>query len=35
MKPIVFRVRFAIAAYYDFDINQIDVKTVFFHELID
>ena len=35
VKPIAFRVLFAIAAYYDLDINQIDVKTAFVYGLID
>ena len=35
VKPIAFRVLFAIAAYYDLDINQIDIKTAFFYRLID
>lgn len=34
-KPIAFRVFFAIAAFFDLDINQIDVKTAFFYSLID
>ncbi len=35
MKPMAFRVLFAIAAYYDFDIDQMDVKTAFLYGLID
>ncbi len=35
VKPMAFRVLFAIAAYYDLDINQMDVKTAFFYSLID
>lgn len=32
---MAFRVLFAIAAYYDLDIDQIDVKTAFLYGLID
>ena len=32
---MVFRVTFTIVAYYNLDINQIDVKTTFFYNLID
>lgn len=32
---MAFRVLFVIAAFYDLDINQIDVKTVFLYGLID
>lgn len=35
VKPMAFRVLFAIAAYYDLDIDQIDVKTAFFYGLIN
>lgn len=35
VKPMAFRVLFAIAAYYDLDINQMDVKTAFLYGLID
>ena len=35
VKPMAFRVLFAIAAYYDLDIDQMDVKTVFLYGLID
>ncbi len=35
VKPIAFRVLFAIAAFYDLDIDQMDVKTAFFYGLID
>lgn len=35
MKPMAFRVLFTIAAYYDFDINQIDVKAAFLYGIID
>lgn len=35
VKPMAFRVLFAIAAYYDLDIDQIDVKTFFLYGLID
>lgn len=32
---MAFKVLFAIAAYYDLDIDQMDVKTAFFYGLID
>ncbi len=32
---MVFKILFAITAYYDFDIDQMDVKTSFFYGLID
>lgn len=32
---MAFGVLFGIAAYYDFDIDQIDVKTAFLSGLID
>ena len=35
IKPMAFRVLFAIAAYYDLDIDQMDVKTAFLYGLID
>lgn len=35
MKPIAFKVSFAIAVYYDLNINQIEVKTGFFYSLIN
>lgn len=35
VKPMAFRVLFAIAAFYDLDIDQIDVKTAFLYGLID
>ncbi len=35
VKPIAFRVLFAIAAYNDLDIDQMDVKTAFLYEMID
>ena len=35
VKPMEFRVFFAIAAYYDLDIDQMDVKTAFLYGLID
>lgn len=35
IKLIAFRVLFAISAYYDLNINQIDIKTAFFYSLID
>lgn len=35
VKPIAFCVFFAIVAYYDLDIDQIDVKTAFLYSFID
>lgn len=35
VKPTAFRVWFAIAASYDLDIDQMDVKTAFLYGLID
>lgn len=35
VKPIAFRVIFAIVAYYNLDIDQMDIKTVFFYDLIN
>ena len=35
VKPMAFRVLFAIAAYFDLDIDQMDVKTAFLYGLID
>ena len=35
VKPMAFRVLFAIAEYYDLDIDQMDVKTAFLYGLID
>ena len=35
VKPMVFRVFFAIAIFYDLDIDQMDVKTAFLYGLID
>lgn len=35
VKGMGFRVLFAIATYYDLDIDQIDVKTTFLYGLID
>lgn len=35
VKPIAFQVLFAIAVYYDLDIDQMDVKTAFQYGLID
>ena len=35
VKPMAFRVLFAIAAYYNLDIDQIDVKTAFLYGMID
>ncbi len=34
-KPMAFRVLFAIAAFFDLDIDQMDVKTAFLYGLID
>lgn len=35
VKPMAFRILFAIAAFFDLDIDQIDVKTAFLYGLID
>lgn len=35
VKSMAFKILFAIAAYYEFDIDQIDVKTAFLYRLID
>lgn len=35
VKPMVFRTLFALAAFFDLKINQIDVKTAFLYGLID
>ncbi len=35
VKPMAFRVLFAIAEYYDLDIDQMDVMTAFLYGLID
>lgn len=35
VKPMAFRVLFAITAYFDLDIDQMDVKTAFLYGLID
>ncbi len=35
MKPMAFHGLFAIAAYYNLDIDQMDVKTAFLYGLID
>lgn len=35
VKPIVFRVLFAIAAFYDLNVDQIDVKTAFLYGFIN
>lgn len=35
VKPMAFCALFAIAAFYDLDINQMDVKTAFLHGIID
>lgn len=34
-KPMAFRVFFAIATFFDLDIDQIDVKTAFLYNLIN
>lgn len=35
VKPIAFKVLFAIAVYYDLNIDRMDVKTAFLYGLID
>lgn len=35
VKPMAFHILFAIAAFYNLDIKQMDVKTAFFHGIID
>lgn len=35
IKPMAFQVLFAIAAFKNLDVNQMDVKTAFFYSLID
>ena len=35
VKPMAFRVLFAIVAFYDLDIEQIDIKTAFLHGIVD
>lgn len=35
IKPMAFRVLFAIVAYYDLDIDQLDMKMAFFYRLIN
>lgn len=35
VKPMAFRVLFAVAAFFDLDIDQMDVKTAFLYGLID
>lgn len=35
IKPMAFRVLFVIAAYYNLDIDQINVKTAFLYGMID
>lgn len=35
VKPMTFRVLFVIAAFYDLDIDQMDVKTAFLYGEID
>lgn len=35
VKPMAFRVLFAIVAYYNLDIDQLDIKTAFLYGLID
>lgn len=35
IKPITFRILFAITTYYNLNINQIDIKIAFFYTSID
>lgn len=35
IKPIVFRVLFTIADYYNLNIDQRDIKTAFLYKMID
>lgn len=35
MKPIAFKILFVITAYYDLDINQINMKIAVFYDLIN
>lgn len=35
VKPMAFRTLFALAAFFDLDIDQMDVKTAFLYSLID
>lgn len=35
VTPMTFKVLFAITAYYNLDINQIDIKTAFLYGLIN
>ena len=35
VKPMAFRALFAIAAYYDLKIKQMDIKTAFLYRPID
>ena len=35
VKPMAFRVLFAVAAFFELDIDQMDVKTAFLYGLID
>lgn len=35
IKPMAFKVLLAIAAYYNLNIDQIDVKTAFLYGMID
>ncbi len=35
VKPMVFRVLFAVAAFFDLDIDQMDIKTAFLYGLIN
>lgn len=35
VKPMAFCILFAIAEFYNLDIDQIDVKTAFLHGIID
>ena len=35
IKPMAFRVLFVVAVFYDLDIDQMEIKTVFFYDFID
>ena len=35
VKPMAFRILYAVTAYFDLDIDQIDIKTVFLYGLIN
>ena len=35
VKPVAFRVFFILAAFFDLDIDQMDIKTAFLYGLID